>query len=115
MEAGGWSFRTLRPDSAASFRARPLFERLAKRRSRVVVPLFALSFTLFLVTLLILSYCPVFVSRPIVGSVNVAYLLALVQFLTTFSIAIVYAWVARCALDPLAVQALTENPTVSPT
>jgi len=115
MEAGGRSFRALRTGSAASLHTSPSFERLAQRRSRVVVPLFALSFTLFLATLLILSYCPAFVSRPIVGSVNVAYLLALIQFLTTFSIAIVYAWVARRELDPLAVQVLTENPTVSPT
>jgi uncharacterized membrane protein (DUF485 family) len=115
MEAGGRSFRALRTGSSASLHTSPSFERLAKRRSRVVVPLFALSFAFFLVTLLILSYFPAFVSRPIVGSVNVAYLLAMLQFLTTFSIAIVYAWVARCALDPLVVQALTENLTVSPT
>jgi len=107
MEAGGRSSRG-RPGWAANLHAGTSLERLAKRRSRVVVPLFALSFTLFLVTLLILSYCPALASRPIVGSVNVAYLLALIQFLTTFSIAIVYALVARRALDPLAVQTLTE-------
>jgi uncharacterized membrane protein (DUF485 family) len=115
MEAGGRSFRALRTGSAASLRTGPSFERLAKRRSRVVVPLFALSFAFFLVTLLIVSYCPALVSRPIVGSVNVAYLLAMLQFLTTFLIAIVYTWVARRALDPLAIRALSENPTVSPT
>ena len=115
MEAGGRSFRALRPGSAASLHARPSFERLAKRRSLVVVPLFALSFTLYLVTLLRSLILPDVRSRPIVGLVNVAYLLALIQFLTTFSIAIVYAWVARREIDPLAVQALTENPTVSPT
>ena len=114
MEAGGRSFRALRPGSAASLHARPSFERLAKRRS-LVVPLFALSFTLYLVTLLRSLILPDVRSRPIVGLVNVAYLLALIQFLTTFSIAIVYAWVARREIDPLAVQALTENPTVSPT
>jgi uncharacterized membrane protein (DUF485 family) len=48
------------------------------------------------------------VSLEVVGSVNVAYLLALLQFLSTFSVAIVYAWIAKRAIDPLAVQTLTE-------
>jgi uncharacterized membrane protein (DUF485 family) len=81
-----------------------------------VVPLFGLSFglflstllVLFLSTLLVLSYCPAIVSLQVVGSVNVAYLLALLQFLATFWIAIVYAWIAKRLIDPLAVKTLTE-------
>jgi len=107
MKASRRSLRLLRPVAVASLDDDPSLGRLAKRRSRLVLPLFGLSFSLFLSTLLVLSYCPALVSLK-VGSVNVAYLLALLQFLATFSVAIVYAWIAKRAIDPLAVQTLTE-------
>jgi len=108
MKASGRSLRLLRPVAVASLDDDPSLGRLAKRRSRLVLPLFGLSFSLFLSTLLVLSYCPAVVSLEVVGSVNVAYLLALLQFISTFSVAIVYAWIAKRAIDPLAVQTLTE-------
>jgi uncharacterized membrane protein (DUF485 family) len=115
MEASGRSLRLLRPGAVASRDASldasiddgPSLGQLAKRRSRLV-PLFALSFSLFLSTLLILSYCPAVVSLQVVGSVNVAYLLAMVQFVATFSIAIVYASIAKRVIDPLVAQTLTK-------
>jgi uncharacterized membrane protein (DUF485 family) len=61
-----------------------------------------------LATLLVLSYWPALVSVQVAGSINVAYVLALLQFLTTFSIAILYSLVARQAIDPLVVQTLNE-------
>ena len=108
MEASGNPFRLLRPDAVANLADGSSLGRLAKRRSRLVVPLFGLSFGLFLSTLLVLSYCPSVAALQVAGSVNVAYFLALLQFLATFSIAIVYAWIAKRAIDPLAVQTLTE-------
>jgi uncharacterized membrane protein (DUF485 family) len=108
MKASRRSLRLLRPVAVASLDDGPLLGRLAKRRCRLVLPLFGLSFSLFLSTLLILSYCPALVSLKVVGSVNVAYLLALLQFLATFWVAIVYAWIAKHAIDPLAIQTLTE-------
>jgi uncharacterized membrane protein (DUF485 family) len=108
MEASGRSVRLLRPGAVVSLDDGPSLGWLVKRRSRLVVPLFSLSFSLFVSTLLVLSYCPAVVSLRVVGSVNVAYLLALLQFLATFSIAIVYAWIAKRAIDPLAAQILTE-------
>jgi uncharacterized membrane protein (DUF485 family) len=116
MEASGRSLRLLRPGAVASLDASldasiddgPSLGQLAKRRSPLVVPLFALSFSLFLSTLLILSYCPAVVSLQVVGSVNVAYLLAMLQFVATFSIAIVYASIAKRVIDPLVAQTLTK-------
>ena len=94
MEASGRSLRHLGPSAVASLDASlddipncwrstrdpetgpASLGMLAERRSRLVVPLFVLSFSLFLSTLLALSYCPAVVSLRVVGSVNVAYLLA---------------------------------------
>jgi uncharacterized membrane protein (DUF485 family) len=108
MEVSGRPLRPLRLRALASLDVGPSLGGLAKCRSWLVVPLFGLSFGLFLSTLLVLSYCPAIVSLPVVGSVNVAYLLALLQFLATFWIAIVYAWIAKRLIDPLAVKTLTE-------
>jgi uncharacterized membrane protein (DUF485 family) len=108
MEVSGRPLRPLRLRALASLDVGPSLGGLAKCRSWLVVPLFGLSFGLFLSTLLVLSYCPAIVSLPVVGSVNVAYLLALLQFLATFWIAIVYAWIAKRLIDPLAAKTLTE-------
>ena len=122
MEASGGSLGVLQPGAAASLDASldaSLWTRdpeagpvslgtLAKRRARLVVPLFVLSFSLFLSTLLALSYYPAVVSLRVVGSVNVAYLLAILQFVATFSIAIVYASIAKRVIDPLVAQTLTQ-------
>jgi uncharacterized membrane protein (DUF485 family) len=126
MEASGRSLGILRPGAVGSLDASlddiPNCSRrtrdpetgpaslgtLAKCRSRLVVPLFVLSFSFFLSTLLALSYCPAVVSLRVVGSVNVAYLLAMLQFVTTFSVAIVYASIAKRVIDPLAAQTLTQ-------
>jgi uncharacterized membrane protein (DUF485 family) len=116
MEVSGRPLRPLRLRALASLDVGPSLGGLAKCRSWLVVPLFGLSFglflstllVLFLSTLLVLSYCPAIVSLQVVGSVNVAYLLALLQFLATFWIAIVYAWIAKRLIDPLAVKTLTE-------
>ena len=126
MEASGGSLGILRPGAVGSLDASlddiPNCSRrtrdpetgpaslgtLAKCRSRLVVPLFVLSFSLFLSTLLALSYCPAVVSLRVVGSVNVAYLLAILQFVATFSVAIVYASIAKRVIDPLPAQTLTQ-------
>jgi uncharacterized membrane protein (DUF485 family) len=109
MEGGVQLIRpTSQHGAAGAVRASSSLGLLEKRRSQLVVPLFVLSFGLFLATLLVLSYWPALVSLQVAESINVAYVLALLQFLTTFSIAILYALVARHAIDPLVVQALNE-------
>jgi uncharacterized membrane protein (DUF485 family) len=75
---------------------------LARRRRRVVVPLLLGSLGAYAVVLLAFAYWPALVRRPVVGAFNVAYLLAVSQFLMTFTVGIVYSrWAARVC-DPLA-------------
>jgi uncharacterized membrane protein (DUF485 family) len=74
---------------------------LRRRRRAIVVPLFALSFPFYVGTLIVLSYGPTMVGQRISGSINVAYLLALLQFASTFLVAVVYAVLAKKLIDPV--------------
>lgn len=73
---------------------------LEKWRVTVCIPLLAVSLISFLATVLAFSYAPDTMSRIVFGSVNVAYLLALAQFLITFLVAVIYSLSARKSADP---------------
>jgi uncharacterized membrane protein (DUF485 family) len=93
-----------RSDALASFAIQGKAERLSdlkRRRRAIVVPLFILSFLFYVGTLVVLSYGPAIVAQPVSGSINVAYLLALLQFASTFLVAIVYSVLAKKLLDPV--------------
>jgi uncharacterized membrane protein (DUF485 family) len=78
-----------------------IIKEIARRRSRVVVPLFLSSFAIYVATLAALSYFPNFVGYKVLGAINLAYLLALAQFAVTFLVAFIYALWSRLAIDPL--------------
>jgi uncharacterized membrane protein (DUF485 family) len=93
-----------RSDASASYAIRGKAERLSdlkRRRRAIVVPLFALSFFFYVGTLVVLSYGPAVVAQRVSGSINVAYLLALLQFASTFLVAVVYAVLAKKLIDPV--------------
>lgn len=69
-------------------------------RTAVCIPLLAVSLISFLATILAFSYAPDIISRTVFGSINVAYLLALTQFLITFLVAVIYSLSARKSADP---------------
>jgi uncharacterized membrane protein (DUF485 family) len=85
--------------------AEALVEEIARRRHAVAHPLFLGSFLFFCMTLVAFAYLPGLVGTRIIGAINVAYLLALAQFVVTFVVAGVYARWARSAIDPLTAQA----------
>jgi uncharacterized membrane protein (DUF485 family) len=82
-----------------------IVKEIARRRARVVVPLFLSSFATYVATLLALSYFPNLVAYKIFGAINLAYVLALAQFAITFLTAFAYALWARRAIDPLVASA----------
>jgi uncharacterized membrane protein (DUF485 family) len=93
-----------RSDASASCAIQGKAERLSdlkRRRHAIVVPLFALSFLFYVGTLVVLSYGPTMVAQRVSGSINVAYLLALLQFASTFLVAVVYAALAKKLIDPV--------------
>src|SRR6267154_1892093 len=85
--------------------ANGIVKEIARRRAKVVVPLFLSSFAMYVATLVALSYFPGLVGYKIFGSINLAYVLALAQFAITFLTAVIYALWARRAIDPLVANA----------
>jgi uncharacterized membrane protein (DUF485 family) len=88
-----------------SLSAEDLVREIARRRHAVAHPLFLGSFLFFCAALVAFAYLPGLVGTKIFGAINVAYLLALAQFVVTFVVAGVYARWARSAIDPLTAQA----------
>ena len=85
--------------------AEGIVREIARRRVQVLVPLFLCSFATYLATLVALSYFPGLVAYKSLGSINLAYVLALAQFAITFLTAFIYAVWTRRAIDPLVAQA----------
>ena len=77
-------------------------EELARRRRRFVVPLLLGALCSYALVLLAFAYWPALVRREVVGAFNVAYLLAVSQFVMTFVVGLVYSSWARRVSDPLA-------------
>jgi uncharacterized membrane protein (DUF485 family) len=76
--------------------------RLLKTRHSRVAALIAVSFLgWYLLYVLLAAFARDFMARPVFGNVNMALLLGLLQFVSTFLIAGLHALYARYALDPL--------------
>jgi uncharacterized membrane protein (DUF485 family) len=91
-------------------------EELARRRRRFVVPLLLGSLGAYALALLAFAYWPAFVRQHVIGAFNVAYLLAVAQFVMTFAVGVVYSrWAARVC-DPLAerIRAQLDAPVTVP-
>src|SRR5271155_123156 len=83
-----------------------LIQEIHRRRDRFVWPVTAGALTIYLAALITLSYWPSAVGTKVWGSINVAYLIVLVQFVLTFSVALAYTSWAQRRIDPLAGEAL---------
>jgi uncharacterized membrane protein (DUF485 family) len=83
-----------------------LIREIHRRRDRFVWPVTAGALTIYLAALITLSYWPSAVGTKVWGSINVAYLIVLVQFVLTFSVALAYTFWARRRIDLLAGDAL---------
>jgi uncharacterized membrane protein (DUF485 family) len=79
---------------------------IASRRRRIVVPLLLLSLGSYVATLVVFVYFPDATAKIVTGSINVAYTLALTQFLVTFAVALLYSATAAKWVDPVTEDAL---------
>lgn len=77
-------------------------EELSRRRSRFVWPLLAAALLYYFGVLGALAYFPSLVGSKVVGSINLAYVLAVSLFVVTFAVAVLYARWSRRSSDPLA-------------
>ncbi len=87
---------------------RPEFVELRKRYRGFVLPATVVFLSWFLLYVLMSSYASSFMAFKLVGNINVALVFGLLQFVTTFGIAFLYAKFSIAKLDPLAEQLNTE-------
>ncbi|WP_438672278.1 DUF485 domain-containing protein [Solihabitans fulvus] len=94
---------------ARAIAADPRFAELRTRFRRFVFSMTAVFLAWYLLYVLLSAYARGFMAIKVFGSVNVALLLGLLQFVSTFAIAIVYASYSRRRLDPLAEELRAEG------
>jgi uncharacterized membrane protein (DUF485 family) len=88
--------------------ARPEFAELRHRYRRFVIPATAAFLAWYGLYVLASMFAHDFMSTKLFGNINIALVWGLLQFLTTFLLAFVYARYSNANLDPLARQ-LTED------
>jgi len=90
------------PHSYTAVQASPEFARLRKTLRGFIFPM-TIAFSLWYALYVVLSaYARDFMGTKVLGNINVAVIFGLLQFVTTFLIAWLYARFASRKLDPLA-------------
>ena len=84
------------------------FAELKRSYLRFVVPLTVAFMAWYLLYVLMSNYAGDFMGHKVFGNINVALIFGLLQFVTTFGIAIWYARFAARRMDPLADQLRAE-------
>ncbi|CAM3484869.1 DUF485 domain-containing protein [Kibdelosporangium persicum] len=84
----------------AEVQASPDFVELRRRLRRFVFPMTGLFLVWYLVYVLLADYAHGFMSTKVFGNVNVALILGLLQFVSTFAITMLYVRYANKKLDP---------------
>lgn len=80
----------------------PRFIELKRRLRTFIFPMSAAFLAWYLLYVLMSAYARGFMSTVLFGHVNVALVFGILQFVTTFGIAILYSRYAEKRLDPLA-------------
>lgn len=88
--------------------ARPEFAELRSRYRRFIVPATLAFVAWYALYVLMSMFAHDFMSKVLVGHINVALVFGLLQFVTTFLIAWLYSRYSNSRLDPLARQ-LTDD------
>jgi uncharacterized membrane protein (DUF485 family) len=88
--------------------ATPEFQQLRRTLRRFVFPATAAFLAWYLLYVLMSAYARDFMGTQLLGNINVAYVFGLLQFVSTFAIAYVYARYADKHFDPLAERIRTQ-------
>ena len=83
-------------------RAMPEFTELRRRYAAFVVPATLVFLLWYFLYVVMSNWAPGFMGTQVVGNINVALIFGLLQFVTTFGIAWLYARYMNRAVDPLA-------------
>jgi uncharacterized membrane protein (DUF485 family) len=90
------------PTSYVAVQASPEFVGLRKTLRGFVFPMTVAFFLWYALYVIMSAYARPFMSTKVFGNINVALIFGLLQFLSTFVIAFVYARFADRKLDPVA-------------
>ncbi len=78
----------------------PEFQDLRRNYRGWVLPVAAASLTWYFAYVILAAYATDFMSRKVIGNVNVALIMGLLQFVTTFGVTALYIRHADKVLDP---------------
>jgi uncharacterized membrane protein (DUF485 family) len=92
------------PESYSAVQASPEFGVLRKTLRGFIFPMTIAFFLWYALYVVLSAFARDFMGTRVVGHINVALILGLLQFVTTFLIAWLYARFADRKLDPLAVE-----------
>ncbi len=77
------------------------FRRLRRRLRTFVFPMTVAFLAWYLLYVIASGFARDFMAQKVIGNINVALIFGLLQFASTFGVAILYTWYANRRLDPL--------------
>lgn len=80
------------------------FHELRSRLARFVIPVSVAFLTWYVLYVLLATYAHDFMSQKLFGNINVALVMGLGQFVTTFAITWAYVRFANTTIDPMATE-----------
>ena len=94
--------RLLTPEEYREAHASPEFQELKRRFRAFAFPMTVAFLVWYLLYVLLSTYAPDFMGRPVFGNVSVGILFGLLQFVSTFAITHIYVSHANKRTDPIA-------------
>jgi uncharacterized membrane protein (DUF485 family) len=82
--------------------AAPEFSELRSRYRKFVFPATVAFMSWYFLYVLLAMFAPGFMNTEVIGNINVALVIGLLQFVTTFGLAYLYSQYSNKNLDPLA-------------
>ena len=94
--------RLLAPEEYREAHASPEFQELKRRFRAFAFPMTVAFLAWYLLYVLLSTYAPDFMGKPVVGNVSVGIIFGLLQFVSTFAITHLYVSHANKRTDPIA-------------
>jgi uncharacterized membrane protein (DUF485 family) len=85
-----------------ALRDEPVFTSLRRKQRRFIFPVSLLFMAWYMTFVLLAAYAHDFMSRPVLGLINVGMVMGLMQFLSSVVIMLVYCRYAKRVIDPAA-------------
>ncbi len=101
-ETTGGGPPTISADQYVAVQASAEFGVLRKALRSFVFPMTAAFLSWYLLYVLLSAYARDFMGTKLIGNINVAFVFGILQFVSTFGIAILYSRYANRKLDPIA-------------